>query len=238
VEVVPGSVRPSWKSGLFLFPVPGHGDLPNHLQLSEHWDGEELDGEHSTARICWLRDDQPQPADLERRRLVPGYLIADTRGQRWHYPAMRGNDNYSAPYGGLPGEYTFNARGAARLVLSPEYHQLWAQTARVWDYLVEAEPIGQPISQLELVQIAAASLAVNYRVGHRELAVLQQLGRAVISTQNLHVILRSICDVESVDKYLAEKKRDESPTVYAGQTFMAGYGDGDPGISPPAASTG
>lgn len=224
--------------GVFILPVPVHGQLPNRLQFGDHWQSREWILSEGEFRIYWQPDALPQPVDFERRRIVPGYMIQDSTGQRWLYPAMRGHDHYPEPYGGLPGEYTFTSDGTARLVLSPDYHQIWAQTARVWDHLTGAEPVGHPITQVELAQIAAAALMVNYRIGSQELATLQTLGRGVINTHNLPVILQSLCDVESIDKYLEQKKTDASLPGSDGLDSMPGSTDGSQITDLPVGSNG
>jgi len=243
VEQVAAGARREWggHAGLFIVPVPITGNLPTPLQFGEHWDGRlHGAGEDYETRICWHHDaaQQPQPDDLERRRIVPGYSIQDNTGQRWLYPAVRGLDHYPAPYGGLPGDWTFEADGSAKLVLSPDYQQLWAMTARVWDHLTGAEPVERPVSPAELAQIALAALAVNYRIGPGEIAVLQTLGRGVINSHNLPVILQAICDVESVERYLTEKKTDGSPPASAGLSSAAGCADETPDTNPREVNNG
>jgi hypothetical protein len=229
-------------AGQFVVPVPVHGTLPNDLSGSaEYWDAEPVWSDApAMAWICWPRDEarQPQPADLERRSQVNGYLVPDSRGQRWRWPAVRGHSNFPAPYGGLPGEFTFDSQGTAHLVLAPDYQQLWALTGRVWDYLTDSLPIGSPITQLELAQIAAGALEVNYRVGPIELAIMQRLGRAVINTNNLQVVLQSICDIDSVEAYLREKKTDASRTACAGQGSTPGSTGATPSGNRPEENCG
>lgn len=174
---VPGS-GPGGESGVIVAPVPIGGQVPETfgffpdrqkwINCGPHWLGYEL-------------GTLPGPEVLRRKSLLPGYEVPLGDGQVWQVSVIRRLGKFPA----LPRTMALNDTGEFVTDVLPEFAGTWDASAEMFDFLFRAESI--PFEQV--FALAVEALAVNYRVGPREVSVL-----GLLNTVNFQSVFEAACD--------------------------------------------
>jgi len=119
--------------------------------------------------IGWERDAMPDERDLRRDKTLPGIECELRPGCNWIIP----------PAAWLPRFATWDNSGCWVEELEPEYVAVAALGDRVREHLriLQGKEEGEPMTFAELLDIAVAYLALNYRIGKHEASALRLLTR-------------------------------------------------------------
>ena len=158
----------------------------------------------------WNDVPPPGPADLKRPRQYEGETVTMRDGRDWVVPRC-----YAALPGrpsSLPKMLDLSEQGTWIGRVAPEYEKLSADAYRVWESFLGCDAESdQGLTGEDEVRIAAAALAVNYRLSPLEIAML-----GLWSTDEVARVLRSMIDA---DLLLAELKvRSEAEAKKNGST--------------------
>jgi len=158
-------------------------------------------------RIGWETDQPPTPADLLRKTIHSGARVADRLDQDWRIPIARSPRGH----GTLPAAFVRDDAGVTRAV-DPQYQELWELSGQVRDWIYgQYTPDDVDVWKYDS---AATILSTNYRVGPRELNILHQLQRAVITTETIDPILVAFVDWDLPSELLeALEKKTRTPTA-------------------------
>lgn len=154
-----------------------------------------------------LKNELPRPEDLERYDTIFGPPVKDPQHHEWRIPIAR-LLSQGMPYGTLPQSYRFDAAGEPHPRLDKAYEWLWNLSGEIQDYY-RVDGNGRQHSWL--VKTAARLLAVNYRLGLRELNVLDDLGRGVLHKSTVGEIAQTSYGWD----LLEEAKKNETDTTEA-----------------------
>lgn len=159
--------------------------------------------------VGWLTQDPPTSEALKRRTaLTPRWVVTDAKGNEWSIVTARSSESQSAM---LPCDYTFRA-GKMEAVVQSAYRDLFELSARVYDHMAAllADEDDEFASNLKsedwLVRCAVEVIAANYRIGIAEVAVLQELGHSLISTENVNQILACFIDRPLMEEFVEWNK--------------------------------
>lgn len=212
---------PEGQPGVLLYPVPVSGDVPKLIRCddSQTWKARSK----GKLWIGWSTETPPAPADLERRELIAGYLVTDDVDRQWHVPVLRAVDN---PRGRLNPCFTWDEDDRPTISVDRRFATLWADSARAWDLIDKASDaagavLGQGFSAADdawLFAYLLRTLAVNYRVGNRELAALDVITPGWLSQSTASVMLNSTVDLFKWKEFLAAQKKTPSQSEPAGVT--------------------
>lgn len=116
--------------------------------------------------------DPPTPSDLARPLQRDGHVVRLGDGRDWLVPVARAVDGTTP----LPRAVTWDGHDWGLGDVETAYRALFAAACRLWNGLRErAATAGEEtvtVTVRDEIDLAAAALAVNYRVGPTELAVL------------------------------------------------------------------
>ncbi len=154
------------------------------------------------------REYPPLPADLARKRLLPGHDVV-LGGQAYQVPVIRSPARPDI----LPQDMTYDADGTFQMKLKPAYTSLWESTEPVWDFLcgVETEE-GENSTMLfeDILTHCLRLLGVNYRIGRHEQTVLRLIDT---STETWNRVFEAACDMPFIRKMTEEEKEaEDSPS--------------------------
>lgn len=209
---------PGGRCGSMIVPLPNSGSAPPRMtfepdcQAWEPWDEDKL----------WIGRDlsaAPTPADLARRQCMVGYDVALADGQRWHVPVVRRWGDTTQ----LPRTLKFDAGGAMRAAIRPEYRELFEAMEPAIELLCGAG--GEQTIDIEpFVRLAIRVLGVNYRYGLAEQNVL-----GLVDTTNWQAVLEAAVDLPLVEEAL---RRAEKKTASAAASERSSTPPGRPADSP------
>lgn len=155
--------------------------------------------------IGYPTNQPPGPADLERAEIVAGHTVTLQDNREWLVPVARTFPNGTK----LPQSLILGPQGELVREVLPRYAALWHKAEGFWESFI-ATFAGGPdrIDEREAYDLAAEALAINYRVGPRELSVLR-----VFTTANLREVLLALIDWPSIALLLGstEKKTADEP---------------------------
>jgi len=140
-------------------PVPGHDD----------------EGGKPTLWVGFDPNDRPGPAELGRPRQFPGYAVELGDGQRWLVPVVR---NYEGETD-FPKVSDWDGKAWTHDKVRERYRELFDTATGFWDELKAMmtgaeDPDKQYTVNLDdKIGFAVSALAVNYRLGPAELALLK-----------------------------------------------------------------
>jgi len=221
---------PGGHSGCLLVACPGAGrdpgprahyapDLQEWREVQKGEGGREK-GDGGGLWIGLDRDLPPAPADLERRRVLPGYEVT-LAGQSWTVPVIRD------PQGGtgLPRDWTVAGDQVLETV-KPGYRAAWEHAAEtVALYFDPAAAAALP--RLRAVELCIEALGVNYRVGVHEQNLL-----GLVDSENWLSVLAAAADVPGyLDLYRAaqQKKTELNANTNSPGPGPAAAASGSPG---------
>ncbi len=150
-----------------------------------------------------LKNELPRPEDLERHDIIWGVTVKDPQHHEWRIPICR-LVSQGLPYGNLPQSYRFDAAGEPHPQLAKSHEWLWNFSGEIQDYF-RADGNTKPHNWL--VKAAATLLGVNYRLGLRELNVLDDLGRNVLHKLTVGRIAQTCYGYDLAE----EAKKNEPP---------------------------
>ena len=124
----------------------------------------------------WL-EAPPKPEELERPKLLPGFLVTLLDGGVYQIPAAyewRETDERMLWSEALPAAAELDAKGEwIRGAVRPEYRRLWEIATGVWDvYYGGGNPTDRTITAQDARTLAAEVLAANYRLTKWEVSLL------------------------------------------------------------------
>lgn len=143
--------------------------------------------EGSDAKLGYEADRLPTPADLSRRLQLGGAQLTDKHEQIWRIPIARSPRGRSV----LPAEFVRTPDGVRREIAAA-YQDLWDLSGKVRDWVHGEQFIAD--TDTMTYDWALRVLQANYRVDVAELNLLQQLGRAVLTTETVEPILVAVID--------------------------------------------
>ena len=163
--------------------------------------------------VGYETDAKPRPQDLHRPEMIAGYNVRLEDGNDWLVPVAR-----SIPRGSiLPRRMSLGPNGEIVWECLPRFAAFSALAEEAWlDYRrvngwLEADEAALEMTAGRAQEIAVAALAMNYRVGLIELAILQ-----VLSTANMIEVLDAMIDVPAfvaAARRAAEQKKNSDPTT-------------------------
>lgn len=185
---------PDGGQGVVVYPIPKSGDIPKLVKY-------DADGQIWTqCQRYWVgtyRDNPPQPCDLERHRLLPGYLVPDYSGQNWQIPVAK-----SPRQDGLPRVYTYDQEGNEISQVAREYEYLWEMAGEVYDEYTGERPLTEN-NRPRVMEV----LAANYWVSKDVIRAFDAAGRSVLNDDFVALVLMSLIDGQLIDEY---KKKEPS----------------------------
>lgn len=187
--------------GTVLYPKTPYGHDPKSWKHNPDVQTWQPYGDRKDVWIGWETDNPPTPVDLARRVTISGREVADQLGTPWVVPVARSHRGNAT----LPVSYRF-AGEQVEPVVDPKYAGLWDLSGAVRDFWHEA----LQVANVDAWKCRAALnvLQANYRIGPEELNVLHDLGRPVLHSGNLDVILFHFIDWDLPTEYfdLFQKK--------------------------------
>jgi len=170
----------------------------------------------SPSKTWWIGYEtaaRPRPQDLHRPEMIAGYNVRLEDGNEWLVPVAR-----SIPRGSiLPRRMSLGPNGEIVWEALPRFAAFSALAEEAWlDYRrvngwLEPDEAALEMTHDRARDVAVAALAMNYRVGLVELAVLQ-----VLSTANMIEVLDAMIDVPAfvaAARRAAEQKKNSDPTT-------------------------
>lgn len=182
--------------------------------LCAHGDGSGL--RYSVETHAWTRigekvwlgaprepGDRPGPDDLLRRRVSPDSMpIVMADGRSWLVPTVRFVNGNT----GLPCVLTLDSKtGGVRRRVRNEYRALYELADEISAATLEGR--GPNLEDAELVVFVGLALAVNYRLGPCEAAVLE-----LIDTENVRDVAAVALDEKTLRLVLEELKKKLAPS--------------------------
>lgn len=179
------------------------------------------------------REFKPEPSDLQRDRLIGGWITRLGDGNGWAIPVAKRHGNVE-PF--VPVTVSMGRDGQLVRKLHPEFREfvetgdrllsLWLH-AQGW--VEEGEEPPEDFTPEERYRIAANALAINYRVSDAEIGLLglfTQTGGEGFGYDTLSNVHRLIIDVPTIIEVneAESKKKDETDTQDTGNS---GCGSGD-----------
>jgi hypothetical protein len=117
----------------------------------------------------------------------------------------------------LPAEYVRTAVGVERRI-EESYRRLWELSGQIRDWI--HGQLELPDRETWTYDAALEILAANYRLGQVEANLLQQLGRAVLTTATVEPILVACCDwdlpqqlLDALEKQLESKQQRKLESI-------------------------
>lgn len=207
---VGSNAGPGNSCGAILTVGTKHSGAPAHI-------GNHPDRQHwvplNDAGDAWIgvmKNELPRPEDLERFEIIYGGLVTDRQHLEWIVPVCRAAQE-GMPFGTLPQSYSFDANGEPLPQLDSSFRWLWNLSGEIQDYY---RP-GQKERDFKwLVKAALKLLAVNYRIGVRELNLLHELGRPILTNNTAARIAQASYGwevLEEAKKNLPEKEEPTAP---------------------------
>ena len=203
--LTPASVKggPGESTGVLLSAkAAGMRYLPNQ----QSWFPHKIFGDAGQEQIdYWLglaKDDPPTPAELVRERIVTGKVLKLADGAEWICPTAVLYDGMPK----LPVRLGLDADGDDTGEVVAEYDALWQLACEVRETAI-AELRDQETAAMtgdRAMEAAAECLAANYRLN---LHAVKAMG--LLSTENLHEILRTLVDFDGFRAMLSEFADDE-----------------------------
>ena len=195
----------------------------------------------TSAGPVWVgiyRQHPPQPKDLERLEMLPGYKVQLADGQKYVLPIARGvADGDDLQFDcRLPHAITIDDEGEwVSSGLLPRYARLWEIATAYWDckFGAEATEDGKvSFSFAGANDAALTALAANYRVGKAEVALL-----GLFSQASIVGILDTLIDWHTVEEW-CKKKLTSTPDPGGGSRIAAGTPGAPAAIDRPAPTSG
>jgi len=140
----------------------------------------------------------PTPDDLARAELVKGYRVRLADDQRWAVPLARKFPEGTA----LPLTLRFDKHLAPIWEPLPRHADFTQHVDGFWQALAEHDESTEDLDPDQWFDLAVEALAVNYRLGRREVGHL-----ALLSTQNIWLVLLVMVDAPA-RAAAAEEQRD------------------------------
>ena len=235
--VVPCERGPDGRTGVMVIPKDADNPdrIPKHLgYVPEHqeWRAVKTMTNGKPARyIGWFTNDPPTIPDMRRKSpMVWGYNVeGGYKGCNWIVPVARRTQN--DPVGQFPSEWSFDGNGKPIPEAAEKYFPLWEKSGIVWNFLDQYTndfedptfPIADDDIDAWVVTTAIQSLAVNYRVGPHEMAVLKELKLLNISTQLSMSILYALVDMTNFEQF--KKKETTGSSQSADESSKSNPGD-------------
>jgi hypothetical protein len=161
-------------------------------------------------------DARPGPEDLVRTDALAGHNVRLCDGNEWIIPVARGASE-------TDGELRYAARLPRRIDLDDEgrwvsgkivdrYRELWDVACAFWDAFTGAGIVRQEggvavhMDFEEMMQGAVTAIAVNYRIGALETAML-----GLFDEVNLGEILRAVIDWPVIERFVQKKSSEPAP---------------------------
>lgn len=160
--------------------------------------------------LGWQKRTLPGPEDLGRDPMLWGHdcILGDER--TWVVPALRLIDEGGPVF--AKHRYKLAEGGRWKRQPMAEYAALAQHVETLWRYLLQITDDGDEatpeMSEAELIDIACAALAMNYRVGPVEISAL-----GLLTSESLRSVLHAVVNLPAIleaSKALreAEKKKD------------------------------
>jgi len=132
--------------------------------------------------LGWARDSLPGPEDLQRGEVRDSYRFTLSDGAEWLCPVARA----------LPSYWGFDDDDNRVRKLRPEFRELSERADAAWHNWNAEEGHFDPewIAGLEAAELCVSALALNYRVGAREMAAL-----GMPSAEDAIIILAGLLDI-------------------------------------------
>lgn len=213
---------PGQLAGVIVVPKSPTGEDPltwSYDPSSQTWLEMRTPGCERAYWIGWETERPPTPEDLARPRQYRDYSFEDAAGRRWGVPTARSDSRVTS----VPAQYGFDANGAMRLHVAPEFESLWQLSGEVLDHLRDVAKQ----DERWCVMAAIRTLAVNYRVSPASLEVLRTLGLSVLDRGSVAGVLWTLVDHSLGEEWLQKKARtmtDETPAPSAPDSTSASRG--------------
>jgi hypothetical protein len=120
----------------------------------------------------WVGTDKeypPVPADLVRPKTIRGWKVTLADGNEYEIPVIRSPGLVT----NLPRDMYYDASGAMKIEIKPDYQDLWDAAKDLWDRLISRLNVGDEFEWSDVLLQCLRFLGVNYRVGIYEQSVLR-----------------------------------------------------------------
>jgi hypothetical protein len=142
-------------------------------------------------------DSLPSPADLQREHVLPGTPVR-LAGRDWLIPTARTWNEEGTYSVALPRKAEITADGEwAMGDIIERYQSLWQACCKYWDWYTNEAAC----TNADLFDMACDALSSQYSVGKMECVML-----GLIDQESCHLVMRAVCDLQSLESILAQKK--------------------------------
>jgi hypothetical protein len=142
-------------------------------------------------------DSMPTPADLQRSHVLPGTPVT-LAGLDWLIPTARSWNEGGSYSITLPRKADISPDGEWTMGdIVQRYQSLWQACCKYWDWYTNQTTL----TNADLFEMSCQALASQYQVGKCECVML-----GLIDEESSHLIMRTVCDLDSLEAILAQKK--------------------------------
>ena len=156
---------PDGKQGRMLIVAPADktkGAIPEPATYSATLQQWAPCGDDITHWMGWSLAAPPEIGDVLRKRQVDGHKVRFADGVEWTIPAVL------VPFDTLPKRWTLSGAGEPMRSIQPGYESLQTESTKWFDLISE----NKKFDEADWFDYVSKLLAVNYRVGPREIAAL------------------------------------------------------------------
>lgn len=148
---------------------------------------------------------KPDEVSLRRQHTTAGYDVLLSDGVAWKCPILRAWDKARQQVVcKLPSVWGFKD-GQPQLIVRDEFSALWERSEQFMKLYLH----GGSVDFVDCLNFAAECLAINYRIGPTELAMLQ-----VATPEEVDRLWQAACDIPLIEQTILEQSqnpKDEAP---------------------------
>jgi hypothetical protein len=212
IECRPTTAGPDGLAGILAVPETAGQAKTRFDKAGQVWrkgPTRKVEGRDVFAYVGVEKSARPGPADLARLHVYAGNAVRLLDGNEWIVPRCHAFLEDRPPT--LPRQLDVAEDGESVVTrIQPAFEQLSHDAFRFWMDWSGQSPADKGMTSAEQVKLAAAALAVNYRVGVLEVVALLGLWGEI----EFGLVLRAMIDADEVETYL-QKKRLERTTAAA-----------------------
>lgn len=184
---------PDGGSGFVIFPSHFES-YPAYQRLDQTW----VSCRDGKFWLGWWTGHKPTADDLKKSDIIDGHDVRLEDGNLWTVPLVRRFPTGTA----LPASLLLDSHGKWKAGILPRHAELTDAADRVFEsFLLE----GDALTYVDMADIAAQALAINYHVDRDELGAL-----GVLSTANVQEILGAMIDLPTIIQLSDERKKKAS----------------------------
>lgn len=138
----------------------------------------------------------PGPQDLERDKMISGYMEQLGGGQEWEAPVIRLKDSKT----NLPDIWKLKS-GRVVASVRNDWQWAWDLSGEIWEWFTAEDSVNEELAFVWCAKL----LGINYRVGAEEVSILGLLGKDFFSP-----ILRAAVNGPLIEMVLDEQKKRQT----------------------------